>query len=145
MKLLCPENVWKEPCRALCSAAAGGIGFSIPGEQIIALSVLRLPPETWRAVTPRYLLLLFQSSAVKLFNTLLCLLLSLACFPLSLIDLGEQQACEGADENVMDGKRQQDHWQGKICQVLGLAGDAAGIFQKGDLFEDGSDRVTETS
>lgn len=64
-----------------------------------------------------------------------------------MIDLGEQQASEGDDENVMDRKRQWDYWQWKICQVFSLAGEAAEILhqQNGDLFEDGSDRVTGTS
>lgn len=49
----------------------------------------------------------------QLFNTLLWLLLSLSCFPSSLIELREQQASEGDDiiYNIMDWRRQQDHWQ----------------------------------
>lgn len=81
----------------------------------------------------------------QLFHTLLWLLLSLSCYPSSLIDLGKQQASgEGGDENVMDWKRHQDHWQWEICPVFSLAGEAAEIFQKDDVFEDGSDRVTRT-
>lgn len=77
-----------------------------------------------------YLFLLFQSSAVSLvpYSGYCCH--CPAFFHLSsLIDLGEQQASEGDDENVMDGKRQQDHWQGEICQVVSLAGEAAEVFQ----------------
>lgn len=38
----------------------------------------------------------------------------------------------------MAWKRQQDHLQGEICQVLSTAGEAAETFQNYDLFQDGS-------
>lgn len=62
---------------------------------------------------PCYLLLLFQSSAVSYLipYSSYCCHCPVFLHPSSVIDLGEQQASEGDDENVMDRKRQQDYWQ----------------------------------
>lgn len=50
--------------------------------------------------------------------------------------MGSSRHREG--ENAMDWKRQLNHLQAEICQVLSTAGEAAEIFQNYDLFQDGS-------
>lgn len=115
----------------MSSAAAERIGFSRPGEQIISPCLLCLHCESLRTVTPRYLSLLFQGSAVSYLipYSAYCCHCPVFLRPSSLIDLGELQASEGDDESVMDRKRQQDHRQREICQAFSLAGEAAETFQ----------------
>lgn len=110
----------------MSSAAAEGIGFYRLLSHIYCVCI-----ESLCTVMLHSLSLPFQSSAVSYLVHCagFCCRCHVFLHPSSLIDLGEQQASEGDDENVMDWKRQQNHWQWEICQLFSLAGEAAEVFQ----------------